>query len=142
MLRLPNNAVQKELYRILTEIFADKNVAVYDYVPFDAQLPYITLGAVTMEDISTKTEPEYKIAQQINIWSDYQGKREINNIAEYIINTLTGIDGHMELKVDGFFCWRQKIDMYEAYPEGEDGYNGVISFVAYIQGIEDEKEKE
>lgn len=133
MLRLPNNILQKKLIELLQNHFAGRGkVGVYDYVPDGAKPPYITLGSIVTEDVSTKTEDCYRVQQQINIWSTYKGKHEINLVAEEVINLLTSRDGHLDLSEDGFFCNRQAIGMYEAYPEANTGYNGVIELEAYI----------
>lgn len=137
MLRLPNNALQKALIELLAEKLSAMGVAVYDFVPLEAAPPYVTLGTVATQDISTKTEDCYKVSQQINIWSDYKGKHQINNIAEYIINLLTSAEGHLDLKADDFFCNQQRVNMYEAYPEENTGYNGVIEFEAYILNLKE-----
>lgn len=133
VLRLPNNCLQKNLIKLLQDHFADRGkIGVYDYVPDDAIPPYITLGSIITEDISTKTEDRYRVQQQINIWSEYKGKHEINLIAEKIINLLTSREGHLDLSEEGFFCNWQSIKMYEAYPEENTGYNGVIELEVII----------
>lgn len=78
MLRLPNNALQKALIKLLKEKM--QGVSVYDFVPIEATPPYITLGSIVVTDQSTKTEDNYKVDMQINIWSEYEGRYEINHI--------------------------------------------------------------
>ena len=82
MLRLPNNALQKALIKLLKEKM--QGVAVYDFVPIEATPPYITLGSIVVTDQSTKTEDNYKVDMQINIWSEYEGRYEINHIAQQV----------------------------------------------------------
>ena len=53
MKRLPNNAVHKALVAFLRN---HTGLAVYDYVPQEAVLPFITLGTMTVQDKSTKTD--------------------------------------------------------------------------------------
>ena len=72
MLRLPNNALQKALIKLLKEKM--QGVAVYDFVPIEATPPYITLGSIVVTDQSTKTEDNYKVDMQINIWSEYESE--------------------------------------------------------------------
>lgn len=51
MKRLPNNAIHKALVAFLRE---HTGLVVYDYVPQEAVLPFITLGTMTVQDKSTK----------------------------------------------------------------------------------------
>ena len=84
MKRLPNNALHKALVPFLRE---KTGYRVYDYVPETAQLPFITLGAVNVQDKSTKTEDMTKTSVHIHIYSNYKGRFEINTLAESLINT-------------------------------------------------------
>lgn len=135
MLRIPNNALQKALIALLKEKMQGTGVSVYDFVPYEAKPPYITLGSIVVNDQSTKTEDNYKVNMQINIWSEYEGRYEINHIAEKIIALLCSTDGYMDLSADGFAMYRAMIDTYEAYPEDGNGYNGVITYEVYLKNI-------
>ena len=135
MLRLPNNALQKALIKLLSEKLDKNTVAVYDFVPYEAMPPYITLGAIVVNDMGTKTEDCCKVNLQINIWSEYEGRYEINRIAENIISILCSQDGYMDLTADGFVMESAKIDQYEAYPEDGNGYNGVIAYEVQLRNL-------
>lgn len=134
MRRLPNNALQKALVKLLSDKLPD--VTVYDFVPEAAQIPYVTLGACVTNDISTKTENLYKVDVQINIWSEYRGKYEINNIAERIARLLTSVEGYIDTTADNFAVYRQLVNQYEAFPENGEGYSGVLSLDIYIKNME------
>ena len=110
MRRLPNNALQKALVKLLTDKLPD--VKVYDFVPEAAQIPYVTLGACVTNDISTKTDNLYKVDVQINIWSEYRGKYEINNIAERIAGLLTSADGYIDASADNFAVYCQRVNQF------------------------------
>lgn len=130
MKRLPNNAVHKALYEFLSE---NIETPVYDYVPQDAALPFVTLGAVNVEDKSTKSEDMTHVSVQVHLWSDYKGRYEINNLAEEIINLLG--NNQLDLTGDGFYANAQGVDFYETYPEDESGFNGVLTFEMLVQDI-------
>ena len=136
MLRLPNNVVQKALYKLLSTNKEYIGAPAYDFVPDDALLPFITLGNTITEDIGNKTQDDTKIEIQINIWSEYKGKYQINNIAERIINLITSTEGYLDCTEDGFQVYRQKVTTYEAYPEDATGYNAVINFVVYVNNMQ------
>lgn len=131
MQRLPNNALGKALFKLLNEKLPD--IKVYDFVPDEAEVPYVTIGTMVTNDISSKAEVAYKVTAQINIWSEYRGKYEINKIAERIIALLCSMDGYIDITADGFTAYQNTVDMYEAYPEDADGYNGVISLEVRIK---------
>ena len=136
MLRLPNNAVMKGLVEVLSKNLARFNVPVYDFVPLEASLPYVSIGSIVTSDIGTKTEDLTKLEIQINIWSEYHGKYEINSIAQNMINLLTSPEGHIDTTKEGYFVYKQSIKLYEAYPEYNTGYNGVVNLEAYVKNLQ------
>lgn len=133
MRRLPNN----ELHRMLV-YYLRKNLGapVYDYVPENVKLPFITIGAVNIQDKGLKVEDITHASVQIHIWSDYKGRREINLLAEKIINLFSTVQ--LDLTADQFYVNSQGIDFYETYPEGDGGYNGILTLEADIQNLKGE----
>lgn len=99
MKRLPNNAVHKALVAFLRN---HTGLAVYDYVPQEAVLPFITLGTMTVQDKSTKIEDITHLSAHIHIYSNYKGRYEINTLAEKLINLFgterTGSNGRGVLR--------------------------------------------
>ncbi len=133
MKRLPNNAVQKALLLFLK---ANVTIPVYDYVPEEASLPFITLGAINVQDKSTKVEDMTHVSLQIHIWSHYKGRYEINVLAEKLIHLLTG--QQLDLSEDQFWSLSQSVDFYETYPEEDNGYSGILTFEMDIQNMKEE----
>lgn len=130
MKRIPLNALQKAL---LTYISTNEKVPVYDYVPETAKPPFMTLGAFNCKEAGTKYEDIVEVTVQLNIWSTYKGKFEINSIANRVISLLQ--TKQIDLSEDEFTAIRQQVDFFEAYPEEETGYNGVISLVILVQNM-------
>ena len=124
MKRLPNNAIHKALVAFLRE---HTGLAVYDYVPQEAVLPFITL----------KTEDMTHLSAHIHIYSNYKGRFEINSLAEKLINLFGSIQ--LDLSPDEFYVSAQGVDFYETYPEDEMGYSGVITLEVLIQNIHKEE---
>lgn len=135
MLRLPNNVLQKALIKLLKEKI-NPLIGVHDFVPANARIPYITIGNIVTHDTSTKTEDNTRLEIQINIWSTYKGKYEINRIAENIINLLTSEEGYLNVEDSGFKVYEQTINMYEAFPEDNTGYNGVINLEVKVKNLQ------
>lgn len=133
MKRLPNNAVQKALLLFLK---ANVTIPVYDYVPEEASLPFITLGAINVQDKSTKVEDMTHVSIQIHIWSHYKGRYEINVLAEKLIHLLTS--EQLDLGIEDFWSLSQSVDFYETYPEEDNGYSGVLTFEMDIQNMKEE----
>lgn len=132
--RIPNNALQKALIALFK---AKLPVPVYDFVNETAKLPYVSLGAFTCRDISTKTDDTSRVTLQVNIFSSYRGKYEINAIAEQITDVLTS--EQVDLSSDDFYITMQAVNMYEAFPEDENSYSGVVSFECEIQNMRSEE---
>ena len=130
MKRLPNNMVHKALIAFLRDKVSCR---VYDFVPEDAELPFVTLGNINAEDKSTKSEDIIHLTVQIHIWSNYRGRYEINSLAEKIINALSSVQ--LDLSEEDFYSNAQGVDFYESYPEEDSGYNGVITFELLVQNI-------
>ncbi len=130
MKRLPNNIVHKALLAFLKR---EIGCRVYDFVPEDAVLPFVTLGTINAEDKSTKSEDIIHMTVQIHIWSTYRGRYEINSLAEKIIRALSVVQ--LDLSEEEFYSNAQGVDFYESYPEENSGYNGVITFEMLIQNM-------
>lgn len=133
MKRLPNNAVQKALLLFLR---ANVDIPVYDYVPEEAKLPFITLGAINVQDQSTKAEDMTHVSIQIHIWSHYKGRYEINILAEELMQLLT--KEQLDLGSERFWALSQSIDFYETYPEEDNGYSGILTFEMMIQNMKED----
>ena len=105
------------------------------YVEEMESLPVHLANASLTNDISSKMTSDYKVELQINIWSEYRGKYEINRIAERIMSLLCSMDGYIDCTTDGFVVHQNDINMYEAYPENGEGYSGVLSLECYVKDI-------
>lgn len=77
------NEYQKKIYEIITST----NYKVYDEVPKDEELPLIVIGDYTLSDGNIKNE-SYTFTQTINIYSLYNGKKEINEMVSVTLDKL------------------------------------------------------
>lgn len=128
--RIPMNVLQAGVFELLS---TKQTTPVYDDVSEDAALPYITLGAYTDKQTGNKTADIHDISLQIHIWSEYEGKKEVNEIANDITAVLTSWP--LDLSEHGFNVMSQDVDFFEAFPEEVGGYHGVLTFVARIQNL-------
>lgn len=134
MRRIPLNVLTKELYELLT---ANLTVPVYDDVPPDAVLPYVTFGLFTCKTAGTKVNDITDVTINIDIWSDYQGKSEVNTIAHSVIGLLNQLDSTtVDLTADNFAFLAGEVDFFEAFAEDGNGYHGVITYLCKIGNME------
>lgn len=128
--RIPLTALQTAVYAILSQ---GQTTQVYDDVPKEATLPYITLGAFTCKQNGDKTQSIWDVSLQIHGWSDYSGKKEINEILNDVSTVISSI--RPDLSADNFCVVSQDVDFLEAFPEETYGYHGVITMIAKIQDV-------
>lgn len=83
---IPINDYQKKIYQILSST----GYKVFDEVPIDEELPLVTIGDYTLSDGVVKSE-SYTISQIINIYSDYEGKKEINQMVSVTLDKLKSL---------------------------------------------------
>lgn len=128
--RIPMDALQQGVYSILSE---KQTTPVYDSIPSGAAMPYIALGAFTGKPKANKTVDFSRCTVQIHIWSAYSGKTEVNEIMNDISAVLTSWP--IDLSAQNFNVMDQDIEMCEAFETEENGYHGVVTFVAEIQNL-------
>lgn len=131
--RVPILALQKAVYKLLS---VGQTTPIYDDVVPKAELPYITIGAINIKPNGTKDKAIYDASLQLHLWSEYQGKKEIN----CMMNDVATVLGYAALVLeDNFQVISQDIDFFEAFAEEEYGYHGVITLIVKIQDMECEK---
>ena len=70
---------------------------------------------------------------QIHGWSNYSGKKEINEIINDVSTVISSI--RPDLSADDFCVIFQDVDFLEAFPEEIHGYHGVVTMIAKIQDV-------
>lgn len=118
-------ALQTALYNRLSNDSAinKKVTGVFDAVPKKQEFPYVTLGEDTMVDYSTKTNVGEEITHTLHVWSQYRGKKEVKEIMNLILQSLS-----QPLSLDGgFFVDFSRIE-YMQVMDDPDGVtkHGVI----------------
>lgn len=93
-MRIPFNALQSAMF----ERISAADITVYDSVPYDPGFPYTTIGEVTGRSSGSKTSTGMDCSATVNVWSQYSGFKEANDIADSITDALTSAP----LTVDGF----------------------------------------
>ena len=93
---LPINDYQKLLYLALKKT----GYKVFDEVPIDETLPLITISDYVLSEGDMKSDG-YIIQQQIDLYSQYEGKKQVN---EMVASVLKEVKGICDTKInDGYF---------------------------------------
>ena len=83
---LPINDYQKLLYLALKKT----GYKVFDEVPIDETLPLITISDYVLSEGDMKSNG-YKIQQQIDLYSQYEGKKQVNEMAASVLKEVKNI---------------------------------------------------
>jgi len=93
--KLADWEVQKAVRTLLTgdtEV-TDRVQGIYDDVPQNEALPYITIGDISSSSFRTHSRFGQMLALEVNIWSDYEGNYEALDIAEEVNRLLGDVTG-------------------------------------------------
>lgn len=85
---LPINEYQQKIFTTLKNNISKAKV--YDDVPKKTKLPIIIVGDYGLSNGLVK-KGSYIITQSIDIYSEYEGKKEINTLVAEVINLLEGL---------------------------------------------------
>ena len=83
---LPINDYQKLLYEALKKT----GYKVFDEVPIDETLPLITISDYVLSEGDMKSDG-YKIQQQIDLYSQYEGKKQVNEMVASVLKEVKNI---------------------------------------------------
>jgi len=83
VLMIPINELQAKIYQALSEL----NINVYDEVQENATMPLISIGDYNLTSIEFKSKG-YSFLWTINIYTEYEGKKQVNELVAKTINKL------------------------------------------------------
>ena len=83
---LPINDYQKLLYLALKKT----GYKIFDEVPIDETLPLITISDYVLSEGDMKSDG-YKIQQQIDLYSQYEGKKQVNEMVASVLKEVKNI---------------------------------------------------
>ena len=115
---------QKVFQALLTNTnLVSKVTGIFDSVPENTNLPYVTFGKIASQPLNTKTSDGEMISVSIDIWSEKQGKKETVDIMSEIELTLK-----TELVLDTATLISQRVINREAWEETYGLFTGTIEF--------------
>ena len=135
MKRLALNQLQAAVYKLLTnrDIWRD-GVDIYNNVPCNPKFPFVVMGVgidVVRNDAKNTDVADYDMP--ILIYSQYNGTRQINEIADDITNILSHVP--LDLADEQFACLSTDITEFHSYPEETEGYRGYVVLRTKIQNL-------
>lgn len=80
---IPINELQAKIYQCLSDL----DIKVYDEVPLNSPMPLISIGDYNLYSMEYKGEG-YVFEWAINIYTEYEGKKQVNEIVSKTINKL------------------------------------------------------
>lgn len=132
MRRFPNHAITKALVKLISD---NTNITITDHVDDSVILPYVVVGDINTNETDAKDEKVSTSLVQIDIFSDYMGRKELDTIAETIADTLYDDDTVIDMTDDGFQVVDGRIQSFETYEEDQYGYIGTITLEMVIQDL-------
>ena len=128
IIHIPMVSFQKAVTALLK---GKLSVPIYDCVPKEARLPYVTIGDFTAEPDGAKLIDISNVTLELYVWSQYPGKKEINEISESIVSVYTS--NRLDLSADGFLVLSQWYESVRTQPKEEGGYVATVTISAKIQ---------
>lgn len=85
---IPINELQSKIYQTLNSL----DIKVYDEVPLNSAMPLISIGDYNLSSMEYKGEG-YVFEWTINIYTEYEGKKQVNEFTSKAINKLYELIG-------------------------------------------------
>lgn len=133
MNRLPNHAIAKAIVRLLRAHLAE--IPITDSLDDNVGLPYIVVGDVTTAEDRVKSGRIMESKVQLHIYSDYQGKAEVDAIGEKVCGIFNAPDTAFDMTEDHFRVVNGNIESYETYEEDIYGYDGMMTLALTVQDL-------
>ena len=107
------NNIQKKIYESLS-----KKYKTVDVPEENTTFPFVRIAEcnyTTERSKGSKTK-DYNLEQEIHIWSNYEGKREVNALIEAVCDIIEGID--FEYNTICNYCVSKNVVDMEGYKQG------------------------
>ena len=105
---IPVNQLQSVIYKALND---NLDITVYDEVLENASMPLMTIGDYTLIENDTKFEG-YEFNYKLSIYTEYEGKKEVNNLLSKTLNILKSLDN---TEINEFYIDSVTLDSANVY---------------------------
>jgi hypothetical protein len=127
-------ALQKALFSALTSdgvlLSLLGGAKIFDDVPQETTLPYVTFGQTSSRDWSTGTEEGEEHVMTLHVWSEAAGRREVNAILGEVKRVIAGTS--MPLAGHRLVNLRLEFAESRREPDGET-YHGLARYRAVTE---------
>lgn len=76
---------QSKLYDLLKE---NMSVSIFDETPKNSKMPYVVIEDITVIPLTDKNSSGFEAIVRIDVWSDYRGNKEANDLITSIMTIL------------------------------------------------------
>ena len=127
-------ALQKALFSALssdgTLLSLLGGAKIFDDVPQETALPYVTFGQTSSRDWSTGTEEGEEHVMTLHVWSEAAGRREVNAILGEVKRVIAGAS----MPLAGHQLVNLRLEFAESRREADgETYDGVARYRAVTE---------
>lgn len=73
----------------IIRIESNTDYKVFDENPKNEAYPYVVMGEISAKDWSDKSENGMEIYPTVHIWSQYHGRKEVDEMSDMVLQALT-----------------------------------------------------
>jgi hypothetical protein len=135
MARFSSVILQKSLYEHLKNNVVLKSLitGIFDYVQEGQDLPYITMGEVSIRDWSAKNFSGEQHLLEFHIWTAHRGSKEVREISEKLHSVLE--NANISVGTDHHLLGLNFTFFENFYDEKNQIQHGIIRFSAKIMSL-------
>lgn len=123
-----------EVQQAIWEQLSNSQYVVVDYVDYNTiEPPYVQLGELYIDDDSVKNREGLRCEQYINLYSTYDGKKELLEMIEEINELMLGLDiGYVSRGSQSVMLVLDRKNTYENRDSQVKYYHALLKYEIYI----------
>lgn len=123
-----------EVQQAIWEQLSNSQYVVVDYVDYNTvEPPYVQLGELYIDDDSVKNREGLRCEQYINLYSTYDGKKELLEMIEEINELMLGLDiGYVSRGSQSVMLILDRKNTYENRDSQVKYYHALLKYEIYI----------
>ena len=123
-----------EVQQAIWEQLSNSKYVVVDYVDYNTiEPPYVQLGELYIDDDSVKNRKGLRCEQYINLYSTYDGKKELLEMIEDINKLMLGLDiGYVSRGSQSVMLVLDRKNTYENRDSQVKYYHALLKYEIYI----------
>ena len=123
-----------EVQQAIWEQLSSSRYVVVDYVDYNTiKPPYVQLGELYIDDDSVKNRKGLRCEQYINLYSTYDGKKELLEMIEDVNELMLGLDiGYVSRGSQSVMLVLDRKNTYENRDSQVKYYHALLKYEIYI----------